>query len=109
MAKTNSRMRAAILETAADLHSAGIMTGERFEKITMRSANRDQMKKVEPLAGKEILAIRERAGLSQAVFAGHLNIAVSTLSQWERDEKKPRGAALKLLAVIQRKGLAVVL
>jgi putative transcriptional regulator len=109
VAKTNNKMRAAILETAADLHSVGIMSGERFEKVTMRLVDRDQLKKVEPLAGKDILAIREQAGLSQAVFAGHLNIAVSTLSQWERDQKKPRGAALKLLAVIQRKGLAVIL
>ena len=40
--------------------------------------------------------VRERAGVSQAVLAGFLNVAVNTVSQWERGERRPTGAALKL-------------
>jgi putative transcriptional regulator len=30
------------------------------------------------------------------------------VSQWERGEKKPRGASLKLLALIEKKGIDAV-
>jgi putative transcriptional regulator len=49
--------------------------------------------------------VRERAGVSQAVLAGFLNVAVNTVSQWERGERKPTGAALKLLHVVKRNGI----
>ena len=47
--------------------------------------------------------------MSQAVFARFLNVAISTLSQWEREEKRPRGAAARLLAIVNQKGIAAVL
>ena len=49
---------------------------------------------------------REKA--SQAVFARHLNVPVSLVSQWERGEKRPSGSALKLLALVKKKGLAAI-
>jgi putative transcriptional regulator len=33
---------------------------------------------------------------------------VSTVQKWENGEKKPSGAALRLLSVIDRKGLEVL-
>ena len=53
--------------------------------------------------------MREAAGLSQAVFARYLNLTVSYVSQLERGEKKPSGAAAKLLDVIRRKGIEAIL
>ena len=53
--------------------------------------------------------MRERAGLSQAVFARYLNITVSYVSQLERGEKRPSGAAAKLLDVVHRKGITAIL
>ena len=35
----------------------------------------------------------------------NLNVTKSLVSQWERGEKHPRGASLKLLALIEKKGL----
>jgi putative transcriptional regulator len=32
-------------------------------------------------------------------------VAVSTISQWERGERRPTGAALKLLHVVKHKGI----
>lgn len=46
--------------------------------------------------------------MSQAVFARHLNVTVGLVSQWERGEKRPRGASLKLLSLVQRKGLDAI-
>ena len=50
-----------------------------------------------------------RAGVSQAVFARCLNVTATYISQIERGEKHPRGATLKLLSLIQKKGLDAVL
>ena len=36
-------------------------------------------------------------------------MSVSTIAQWERGVKKPSGAALKLLNLIEEKGIAILL
>ena len=50
---------------------------------------------------------RGRSGpnASQAVFARYLDVTTSLVSQWERGERRPRGASLKLLSLVARKGL----
>jgi putative transcriptional regulator len=63
---------------------------------------------VRQLSAKQIRAIRDRANLSQAVFAAVLNTSLSTVQKWEIGEKKPSGAALRLLELIARKGVEVV-
>jgi hypothetical protein len=39
------------------------------------------------------------------VFAAVLNTSVSTVQKWEIGEKRPSGPSLKLLNVIERKGI----
>jgi putative transcriptional regulator len=46
--------------------------------------------------------------MSQAVFAAVLNTGVSTVQKWGIGEKRPSGPSLKLLDVIQRKGIEAV-
>ena len=53
--------------------------------------------------------MRERARLSQAVFARYLNQTVGYISQLERDAKQPTGPALVPLNVIRRKGIEAIL
>lgn len=55
-----------------------------------------------------IRRLREQLHLSQAVFAAYLNASVSTVQKWESGEKKPSGAALRLLSVIERWGLEIL-
>lgn len=45
---------------------------------------------------------------SQAVFARYLNVTTGLVSQWEPGEKHSRGASLKLLTLVARKGLQAV-
>ena len=101
--KYRSPVFAAILETAEDLHHAGVM-----DKITMRHFNQMCLTPVKPLSPRQIAAIREREQASQAVFARHLGVSVNLISQWERGEKKPQGASLKLLTLVAKKGLGWV-
>lgn len=58
---------------------------------------------------RKIKQLREKAHLSQAVFAAVLNTSVSTVQKWEIGNKKPNGPSLKLLNLIDRKGLDAVL
>jgi putative transcriptional regulator len=103
-----ARMRAELLETARGLHRVGIVSSSTLDKITARNIDLDTLPKLDPPSGSEIVAMRERANMSQAVFARCLNVGTSTLSQWEREEKRPRGAAARLLAVVKEKGVQAI-
>ena len=94
---------AAIHETASDLREAGIM-----DKRTMRKFDGLCLTPVRPLSAEEIRLLRERERVSQAVFARHLNVTIGTVSQWERGEKHPVGPSLKLLTLVDRKGLGAI-
>ncbi len=97
-----------ILETAGDLRRSGMMDEATYQKITLRHLGPKALAAVEPIDGAEIRALRERANLSQAVFARYLNLTVGYVSQLERGVKQPKGPALALLNVIKRKGLEVL-
>jgi hypothetical protein len=57
---------------------------------------------VRTLKAKEIRALRLREGASQAVLARYLNVTTCLMSQWERGEKRPQGAALPALRSRER-------
>src|SRR5262245_58003654 len=103
--KGKARMRSEIVEAMRGLHKIGAIGDAELEKTTLRMLGRDALPKVTDLSPAEIAQVRERAGVSQAVLAGFLNVAVNTISQWERGERKPTGAALKLLHVVKRSGI----
>jgi len=63
---------------------------------------------VQELSAKQIRALRVRSRVSQAVFAAMLNSSISTVQKWEIGEKRPSGPSLKLLNVIQRKGIDAI-
>lgn len=98
-----SETMAAIHETAEGLHSIGLM-----DKQTMRQFDDACLTPVRPLSATEIRALREREGASQAVFARYLNVTTGLVSQWERGEKHPQGASLKLLSLVAKNGLGTV-
>ncbi len=103
------RMQREILETARGLQRAGIVSNATLDKITLRHVALDKLERLQPPSGVEIAAMRERANMSQAVFARFLNVGTSTLSQWEREKKRPRGAAARLLAIVKARGVHAIL
>lgn len=107
--RSSSRVRREIVEMANDLHEGGLMSRAKLDKITFRMLGAKQRKKIIPLTPAEIRDVRERAGLSQAVFAHYLNLTVSYVSQLERGDKQPSGATAKLLDVVRRKGIEAIL
>lgn len=101
--KYRSDAFAAIHETMEALHEAGAVT-----KQTMREFDAACLTPVEVLSPEEIRLLRQREHLSQPVFARYLNVSKNLVSDWERGVKKPGGPALRLLTVIQKKGLLAI-
>ncbi len=107
--KKVSPLAKALLETADDMRKIGLMDRAGHEKITLRHLGASGAPKTALLTGRQIRAMRQRANLSQAVFARYLNLTVGYVSQLERGAKQPTGATLALLNVIKRRGIEVIL
>ena len=98
-----SEAAAAIHETAAGLYEVGII-----DKQTMREFDESCLTPIHEFTPAQIRALREREEVSQTVFAHYMNMSKDSISQWERGEKRPAGPSLKLLSLIERKGLASI-
>ena len=98
-----SEALAAAHEAALGLAEAGVMS-----KRTMRKFDEMCLTPVEDMTPEDIRELRLREYASQAVFARYLNVTTGLVSQWERGEKRPRGASLKLLTLVAKNGLGAV-
>jgi len=83
-------------------HFVRIIPAARRKSVTLDEP-------IKPITAKDIRELRERAHLSQAVFAHYLNLTAGYVSQLERGAKRPTGPALVLLNIIRRKGIEVIL
>jgi putative transcriptional regulator len=105
----DDRFRREMTETTEGMRKVGVMDDATY-KLTIGELNRAAPEEtVFPLTGPEIRALRERAKLSQAVFARYLHLTVDYVSKLERGTKHPTGPALVLLNVIRRKGIEAIL
>jgi putative transcriptional regulator len=95
-----SKLLKVLHETAQDFARAGLIDVQ-----TMREFDALCLPPVKPYTPEEIKALRLRYKASQAVFAAYLNTNPSTVQKWERGAKKPNGPSLKLLNLVDRKGL----
>lgn len=102
--KANSRILDAVHETARDLHAARFI-----DKRRMRQYDALCLAPIPEYSSKKIRALRNRHKLSQAVLATVLNTSLSTVRQWEIGEKHPSGPSLKLLNLLDRKGLEALI
>ena len=108
-AKERNRIRSEIAETARDFAAAGLMNAAEAEKITARMLGPDALPPAPVLKPKDIVSLRERERMSQAVFAKLLDVTISTLSKWERGEAEPGGPARRLLQVVKVQGAAALM
>lgn len=102
--KRKSRILDEAHATARDLHRLGFIDKRRMGEF-------DALCKLEvpALSARRIKALRENLHVSQPVFAALLNTSTSTVQKWEIGDKKPGGPSLKLLNLIERKGIEAVL
>ncbi|PMR75301.1 helix-turn-helix domain-containing protein [Billgrantia endophytica] len=100
----NSPILDAVHKTAQDLHRLGFIDKRKMARFDALC--------IEPVPAydsEKIRALREELKLSQAVLAAVLNTSVSTVRKWEQGDKHPSGPSLKLLNLLDRKGLEAVL
>jgi putative transcriptional regulator len=103
--KPKSMALASVHEAIADLHGFGAV-----DKTTMRNFDALCLEAEVPMySPEEIRTLRERLNISQSVLASVLNAGVSSIQKWERGAKRPSGTALKLLYLLDRRGLEAVL
>ena len=57
---------------------------------------------------KDVIRIRRKLNVSQAVFAYLLNASESTIKKWETGVKEPGGANCRLLQIIETNGTEVL-
>ena len=101
--KSKTDAFAAIHESALALHGVGAI-----DKATMRKFDESCIAKTPTFEATQIKQIRERAKVSQPIFAMYLNTSESTIQKWEAGTKKPSGMALKLLDIVHKHGIGVL-
>lgn len=104
MIKRKSRILDEMHETARGFFKVGLISKRRMGEFDAL-CHLD----VHEMAPQKIKLLREQACLSQAVFAAVLNTSLSTVQKWETGDKKPSGPSLKLLNLIERKGLETLI
>jgi len=87
-------------ETAQGLHQAGTMNA-----VTLLEFDALCLPPIKDYSAAQIKRLRQRSKASQAVFAACLNTSASTVQKWEQGQKRPNGPSLKLLDLVDRKGL----
>ena len=102
--RAKSALLEAVHDAAVSLHAHGLIDKRRLSSYEVLC-----LEPVPEYSSAQIRALRTSLQLSQPVFAGVLNTSVSTVRSWEQGEKKPSGPSLKLLNLIDRKGLEAVL
>jgi putative transcriptional regulator len=100
----SSRLVGPMEKAAAGLHRTGL-----FGRATMRGFDTSCLTSVQVLTPREIVELRTREGVSQGVFAKYLNVRPKLVSEWERGQKKPSGPSLKLLAIVNARGLDAIM
>lgn len=101
--KKQSRILKEMHETMRGLHRAGVA-----DQQTMREFDALCLPPVEPFSPTRIRKLRKELQMSQAVLAKFINTSVSTVQKWEIGEKKPSGPSLKLLNLLEQKGIDAV-
>lgn len=87
-------------DAATDLREAGVIDAR-----TMREFDAMCLPPLKKFKASQIKKLRVRINVSQGVFAAHLNVSPSTVKKWETGDKIPSGPSLKLLNIVDKKGL----
>jgi putative transcriptional regulator len=88
---------------AKDLHKAGLV-----DAVTMREFDSLCLPPVKQFTAAQIKGLRLKTKTSQGVFAAYLNTSKTTVQKWEQGAKRPSGASLKLINLVEKKGLEVL-
>ena len=97
-------IREMVLQTMKGFYKNGTVSN-----LTLKEVKTMCLPKITPFSPRHIAKLRKKFKLSQAAFAQFLNTSLSTIQKWERGDKRPSGPALKLLHIVDEKGLEIVI
>jgi len=100
----SSEIKRTVIETFEDLYKAG-----GVNEVTIRQMRALCLPQPQEYNSTKIIRVRKKYRLSQAAFAVILNTSASTVQKWERGVKNPSGPAIKLLHLMDVKGINAVL
>ncbi len=80
-----------------------------IDEVTAKNIRNLCLLEVKEYNSKNIVSLRKKLKLSQVDLATVFNISPSTVQKWESGQKKPTGASLKLLDILERKGIEVMI
>jgi putative transcriptional regulator len=98
-----SRILKDVHASAGRLHGAGLLDG-----LTMREFDALRLPPLRDYTAADVRRVRAKTKASQAVFAAVLNVGPTTVAAWEQGTKKPSGPSVKLLDLVECKGLGVL-
>jgi putative transcriptional regulator len=93
-----------IHRTATGLHKSDAIDDTEMAKFNSLCST-----DLHEFTSAQVKALREKNKLTKKSFAEILNVSDSSVSRWEQGKCKPRGAALKILALLEKKGLESVI
>jgi putative transcriptional regulator len=96
-----------ILDIAHDM-AKGLFNAGAMDEVTMKTVEALCLPSKKELKPEEIRQIRLANHVSQAVFAALMGVGKTTVQQWEQGQKRPGGAARRLLDIIERRGIEVL-
>lgn len=101
MKHSENDLLSVLQETMDGLHRIGTV-----DKTTMRQFKAIcDMPELPEYTSEDIRAIRKRYNISQSILAWLVNVSPSSVQKWEQGAKSPSGPALKLLNLLDRKGV----
>lgn len=97
-------------------HTITEMVAEELDSIskikdisqTIHKFNKLQYKAPKEYKPRDIVRLRKRLKISQAVFAYVVNARLSTVQKWEQGVNHPNGVSNRLLQLIDKRGLEVL-
>lgn len=98
-----SDLQDTINSIAHSLHKSDII-----DIVTLRELSDEDIPELLEYTGEEIQALRKRQRLSQSVFAKYLNISPAMVRSLEQGKRHAHGAILRLLNIIDKKGIGVL-
>jgi len=89
-----------VISTAQDLYKSGLI-----DITSLKNIEKLCVPEIREYSPEAIVKIRKRMKLTQKNFASLFNVSPSTVQNWEKGYKKPKGASKKLLSLAEKKGL----
>lgn len=88
-----------------DLHAIGEV---KDVALSINKLNKIRYPEPKRYTARDVIRIRKKLNVSQAVFAYLLNASESTVKKWETGVKVPGGANCRLLQIIETNGAEIL-